>query len=175
MNSPANLENSAVENVLVKQSCIHGLGVFTAREFLADATVLRIDDSRIVDADHPLCPELGELEVHCDFLEAGKVVLMPSPERHINSSCDPNVIVKTIDGVRHVIARRAIKAGDEICYDYIINCHEGVVWECRCGSERCRRIIVSSFFELEKSIQAEYVPLLDDWFVDEHREKFANV
>jgi hypothetical protein len=43
-----------------------------------------------------------------------------------------------IDGARHLLARRPISSGEEITYDYIINCHGGEVWECTCGSERCR-------------------------------------
>jgi uncharacterized protein len=158
-----------VADVVVASSRIHGLGVFASRYFRAGETVLCIDDSREVNEGNPLRPEAGESDVHCDYLSGGRVVLMLAPERHINSSCDPNTFVKTIDGIRHVLARRPILAGEEITYDYIINCHGGDVWECRCGSDRCRRTIVSSFFELPLSLQAEYLPLLDDWFVSEHK------
>ena len=155
--------------VFVAESKIHGVGVFAARDFAPGEIVLPIDDSRVVDAEHPLRPELGEFDYHCDYLAGGRVVLMPWPERHINSSCDPNVFVKTIAGTRHVVARRAIKAGEEITYDYIIDCHGGIVWQCDCGSARCRKTIVSSFFELPLEWQLEYLPLLNEWFVAEHR------
>jgi hypothetical protein len=162
-------------NVVVAPSGIHGLGIFARRNFRAGDTILRIDDSRAVDESHPLRPEAGEFEVHCDYLAAGRVVLLPAPERYINSSCNPNTFVKTLDGIRHVLALRPIRNGEEITYDYIINCHGGVVWECRCGSDRCRGTIVSSFFELPLPLQSEYVPLLDDWFASEHQEKVAAV
>ena len=160
-----------MSDVIIQNSSVDGLGVFAARDFQPGQVILSIDDSRIVDADHPLQPERGEYERHCDYLAAGKVVLMQPPERYINSSCDPNTYVKTRDGGRTVIARRSIKAGEEITYDYLINCHGGAVWECHCGSPRCRRIMVSSFFELPLALQREYLPLLDDWFVQEHQEK----
>jgi len=160
-------------DVIVAASQIHGLGVFTTREFAEGESVLTIDDSRVVDIEHPLRPELDEHEYHCDYLADGKVVLMRFPERHINSNCDPNSYVVTIDTVRHVIARRHIQAGDEITYDYIINCYEGAVWQCHCGGPRCRGTIVSSFFELPSNLQLEYLPLLDEWFVKEHYEKVA--
>jgi len=86
-------------------------------------------------------------------------------------NCDPNTFVKTIDGIRHVVARRPIRSGEEITYDYIIDCHGGIVWQCSCGSGRCRGTIVSSFFELPVELQLEYLPLLNPWFVDEHRSK----
>lgn len=160
-------------DVKVQASGIHGLGVFAARDFEEGETVLVLDDTRVVDERHPLRPEAGEYEYHCDYLAAGKVVLQPSPERHINSSCDPNTYVKTVDGVRLVLARRAIGAGEEVTSDYIINCHGGIVWECSCGSASCRGTIPSSFFELPLEKQLEYLPLLDGWFVEEHRDKLA--
>ena len=160
-------------DVIVASSPIHGLGVFAGRDFTLGETVLVIDDSRTVDAEHPLHSELGEDEVHCDYLAGGRVVLMRYPERHINSSCDPNTYVVTRNLLRHVIALRHIRRGDEITYDYIINCHGGAVWQCYCGSSRCRGIIVSSFFELPLELQQEYLPLLDEWFIKEHQEKVA--
>jgi len=158
-------------DVVVAESKIHGLGVFATRDFAEGEIVLPLDDSRVVDDDHPLRIDLGEQSYHCDYLADGKVVLMQSPERHINSCCDPNTYVKTINGVRHVAARRPISSGEEITYDYIIDCHGGDVWQCSCGSSRCRGAIVSSFFELPVELQLEYLPLLNEWFIEEHREK----
>jgi uncharacterized protein len=157
--------------VNVGPSRIHGTGVFASRAFSKDEMILKIDDSRVVDEEHPLRSELGEFSYHCDYLQNGKVVLMPSPERNINSSCDPNVYVKTIEGTRYVVARRYIAAGDEITSDYIIDCHGGEVWECTCGSSKCRGTIVSSFIELPIELQLEYLPFLNPWFIEEHREK----
>ena len=156
-------------DVLVSESKIHGLGVFATRDFAEGETILIIDDSRVVDDQHPLRPDAGEHNYHCDYLAGGKVVLMRSPERHINSSCDPNTFVKTINEVRSVMARRAIQAGEELTYDYIIDCHGGIVWQCSCGAVRCRGTIVSSFFELSVEQQKEYLPLLSEWFIREHR------
>ena len=103
------------------------------------------------------------------------MVLMQVPERHINSCCDPNSFIKTIGGVRQVIARRPVRSGDEITYDYIINCHGGEVWDCRCKSGQCRGSIVSSFFELPVRLQRDYLPLLEEWFVREHEVEVARL
>lgn len=162
-------------DVIVAQSRIHGVGVLAARDFAAGEIILEIDDSRVVDEANPLRPEIGEYDFHCDYLAGGKVVLMRSPERHINSCCDPNTFVKTIDGVRYVVARRAIKAGEELTYDYIIDCHGGIVWQCNCQHENCRGTIPSSFFELPIEKQLEYLPLLNLWFVEEHIEKIEEL
>ena len=162
-------------DLVVAESKIHGLGVFATRVFAEGEIILPIDDSRIVDADHPLRPELGEYSYHCDYLAAGKTVLMKSPERHINSCCDPSAFVKTINGIRYVVARRMIKSGEEITCDYIIDCHGAIVWQCSCGSLKCRGMIVSSFFELPLDLQLEYLPLLNDWFIEEHRDKIEGL
>jgi hypothetical protein len=81
--------------VIVKESNIHGIGAFAARDFAAGEIILAIDDSRIVDAEHPLLPELVSMTT-CDYLAGGKTVLMRSPERHINSCCNPNTQNKNL-------------------------------------------------------------------------------
>ena len=156
-------------DVYVSESRTHGVGVFAARDSAAGETVLMMDDSRVVDEGHPLRPELGEYEYHCDYLEGGKVILQGYPERHVNSSCDPNTYARRRAGESLIIARRDISAGEELTGDYIIDCHGGDLWQCNCGSPRCRGQIVSSFFELPVALQLEYLPLLNEWFVREHR------
>ena len=160
-----------MDKVVVAASKINNLGVFAVHDFDADEIILKIDDSRVVDAEHPLDAKLGEYEYHCDYLANGKVVYMQSPERYINSSCDPSTFVKTTDGERYVVARRKIRSGEELTTDYIIDCHGGIVWQCNCGNEQCRKKIVSGFFELPLEKQIEYLPLLNPWFVEEHQEK----
>ena len=158
-------------DVVVAESRVPGFGLFAARDFAEGEVLVRMNDSRVIDAEHPLRPDLGEIKYHLDYLKGGTVILNGYPERHINSSCDPNTYVRTRDGLRLVIARRPIKAGEEITYDYIINCHNGGVWRCNCGSPLCRGMIVSSFFELPLELQLEYLPLLDEWFIEEHPEE----
>jgi hypothetical protein len=148
--------------VEVKPSPINGLGVCALGPLHAGEKILVIDDSRIVDEAHPLEP--GDDPRHCDYLEAECVVLMQSPERHINHSCDPNTFVRTIDGRRTVIALREIRKGDEITYDYCINSSGDTLWDCNCGAARCRHLIHSDFFRLPLDLQREYFPLLDSWF-----------
>src|SRR5262245_24104178 len=109
------------QGLRVGRSGIDRQGVFATQGFRPGETVLILDDSRVVDDEHPLDAPAGELAHHCDYLAGGRVVLMPSPERHINSSCQPNTTVVTRDGARHVVALTAIGAGEEITYDYLIN------------------------------------------------------
>ena len=163
----AGMQRSSVE---VRPSAIQGLGVFATVDLPAGARVLEIDDSRIVDDAHPLLP--GEEERHCDYLANGRVVLMAVPERHINHSCDPNCCVLTQDGRRVVVARRRVAQDEEITNDYAINSEGGVPWACLCGAARCRGAETwADYFTLPRPMQEEYRPLLDDWFVAEHRDR----
>jgi SET domain-containing protein len=58
-----------------------------------------------------------------------------------NHSCDPNAGVK---GQIILVARRNIKAGEEICFDYDTTEIESVPFNCKCGSNKCRKTIDGS-------------------------------
>lgn len=157
-----------MHEVVVKKSPIHGMGVFAVFPIEAGEIIMPIDDDRVVTDDNPVNHEDGEMEYHCDYLRDGLVVLMQEPERHINHSCMPNSYVRTIDGVRYVVALRTILPQDEITNDFCINGGGDTVWTCNCCHVRCRKTIHSNFFELSLELQSAYLPLLDRWFVDEN-------
>ena len=122
--------------------------------------VLSIDDSRVIAPTAPLDPARKELARYCDYLADGKVVLMRSPERHINHACDPNTFVLTLGDRRRVIARRDIAAGDEVTYDYCINGFGDAVWPCRCGAQRCRHTIHADFSTCRRNCSENICPCL---------------
>lgn len=153
-----------------RESDIQGLGVFAERRFDAEEVVLVLDPSRVVDEEHPLRPEVGEYEEHCTYLRDGRVVLLKSPERHLNHSCDPNSYMRTQGTELQVVARRPIEPGQEVTLDYLINTHGGSRWRCHCGAERCRGLLEESFFDMPLELQQEYLPLLEDWFAEQHAE-----
>lgn len=159
----------------VAQSPIDGTGVFVTEPVHRGDTVLVLDTSRVVDEEHPLGPEEDEQEDHLAYLAGGRVVLLPEPERHLNHICDPNAYLHTVDEEVRVVARRLIRAGEEVTIDYLINTHGGSGWRCRCGADRCRGQLETSFFELPASFQREYLPLLEAWFIEEHREEIERL
>jgi hypothetical protein len=126
--------------------------------------LLRIDDSRVLDSDRPLRPENGESPTHRDFLPDGTVVLMQTPERYINHSCDPNCYVYSAERERYVLTRRNIAEGEELVVDYSLNAVGGDYWTCHCGAARCRGHHQCDFFALPAQTQHEYLPYLDPWF-----------
>jgi uncharacterized protein len=152
------------EGVEVRQSPIHGRGVFATRTYEPGEAILPIDDSRVVTRETPLDPERGELPHHRDYLGTHDV-LMQEPERYINHCCEPNTYVQTRAGVRWVVAYRAVAPGDELTFDYCISSYGDHEWECSCGHPRCRRVHHTDFFRLPDEKLREYLPLLDAWFV----------
>jgi SET domain-containing protein len=155
-----------MEKVIVKGSDIQGKGVYANINISKDDVVLEIDDSHVVTDPSKLTKEQNKYD--CDYLQNGKVILMQEPEKYINHSCNPNVYVKTIDGVRKIIAMRDIKCGEEIVYDYSMNGDNDGTFQCRCGSNKCRGVYQGSYFKLPIDLQIKYLPYLDGWFVNEH-------
>jgi hypothetical protein len=159
-----------MKKVRVADSTTHGKGVFATTDFDVGDEILQIDDSHDVTRERELGLRKEEEVDYCDYLAGGKIVLMQPPERHINHSCDPNAYVKTIDGIRRVLARRRISEGEEVTYDYSINSRGDVTWNCNCGARRCRKNVHSDYFRLPIEIECEYLPLLDEWFIEEHEK-----
>jgi SET domain-containing protein len=154
-----------MKNVIVKSSSVQGKGVYSLKNFRTGEVVLEIDDTHLVTDPKQLTNE--EYESHCDYFE-NKVVLMQSPEVYINHSCDPNTYVKTIGGIRKVLAMRDIKIGDEITYDYSINGDNDGTFKCGCGSKNCRGVYQGNFSKLPRELQLKYLQYLDNWFVNKH-------
>ena len=157
--------------VYVAPSRIHGEGTFAAVDIKKGERIFAVDDSNLVPEG--LSHEEAEriYKHHCDDIAGGKKVILREPDGWINHSCEPNINRKTLDGVRWEVALRDISAGEELTHDYRINGGGDTTWECNCGSARCRGVIHSDFFRAPLDLQFEYLPLLDDWFVEENRER----
>jgi len=161
-------------DVIVKPSPIHGLGVFAARNFKAGEVIFDTSELRVITDEHPLGE--GEQEHHCDWLADGRQILLPEPGRYINHSCEPTTWKQYRNVVRRcATAFRDIRAGEEITHDYCIDGFGDTVWECNCGSARCRKIIHSDFFELPLDLQIEYLPYLSELYKRVFREKLGRL
>lgn len=62
-----------MKDVVVAESKIHGIGVFAMSDYAEGEIILPIDDSRVVDDEHPLRPALGEHSYHCDYPRVAKL------------------------------------------------------------------------------------------------------
>lgn len=161
-----------MSKVEVRESTIAGKGVFATAFISKSEVILKIDDSRMVTAENPINPDLGEDADHCDYLVDGTTVLMQRPECYINHSCSPNVYVLSVGPDRYVLPIRDIEKGEEINYDYSINAIDGDVWACTCGASNCRGKHKCDYFYLPREAQIAYLPYVDPAFFEYHKERF---
>jgi hypothetical protein len=135
----------------VRNSIIHGRGVFAARKIRKGKTVLEYCGERTTwaiasrrpdsDPDNPYHTFVFEL-TDGKVIDAGR---RGNAARWVNHSCDPNCeTYEDEDGRVFIEARRKIKAGEEITYDYRLSWDGRVTrkvreaFACRCGTSRCR-------------------------------------
>lgn len=102
------------EEVIVKQSSIHGKGIFAARDFKSGEVVLQWDTSVIL-SDDEVAKLSDDEKRYVNFVE-GVHVYMQEPERYMNHTRDANTIEKQFCD----IAIRDIKEGEEITSNYEI-------------------------------------------------------
>lgn len=161
------------DRVFEAPSPIHGMGIFAARDFRQGARVVEIDDSHIVPEGSPETDADGQ-RLYYDDIRGGRVVRLGSLQ-YTNHSCAYSTYTKTIDGVRYRIARRDLRGGEEITSHYCINARFEGKWDCTCGSRNCLKRLVHDYFALPLRLQVEYLPFLDDWFVEENQTMIQNL
>ena len=135
----------------VRRSSIHGRGVFAARDIARGETVIEYRGRRMSYDEACRRPDSDPDDPQHTFLFAlddGRVIdagVRGNAARWINHSCAPNC--ETYEDERgrvYVAARRKIRPGEELSYDYRLEI-EGKVgkrlrkaYACRCGARRCR-------------------------------------
>jgi hypothetical protein len=146
----------STEPFVIRPSPTHGRGAFATRTIRKGARVVEYRGARIkweaanerpptdpTDPYHTLLLELGDGTV-IDASQRGNAA------RWINHGCDPNCELIEYGGGRVFIhARRTIRAGEELRYDYHLQ-YEGPLssrahraFACRCGANRCRGTMLS--------------------------------
>jgi SET domain-containing protein len=147
---------------VVRGSKIAGKGAFATRairkgerivEYLGERVSHAVADSRYDD-------HAGGAHHTFLFTVSRKVVIDATVDgneaRFINHSCDPNC-ESVIEGGRVFIdAAKAIKAGEELAYDYAYTRdgseteeEETGLYGCRCGSKKCRGTILAPLSNAE--------------------------
>jgi hypothetical protein len=126
-----------MEKVVVRDSPIHGRGVFAARRI--DAGEMVIEGCREVLTDETLAALPPEERPFLAVMD-GRHILAQPPSRFVNHSCRPNARGTS----RGDVAIRAIEAGEEVTADYTAEQVSGRRRPCRCGASNCRGWFVDS-------------------------------
>ena len=136
---------------VVRPSPTHGRGVFATRTIRKGARIVEYRGVRIDSAAADERPTTDPTDPHHTLLlelSDGTVIdasRRGNAARWINHGCDPNCEAIEYEDMRVFIhARRTIRAGEELKYDYHL-VYEGRLsdrarraFACRCGARRCR-------------------------------------
>jgi SET domain-containing protein len=141
----------------VRNSAIHGRGVFATRTIRKGAVIIEYRGRRTTwDAAIEQPDSDASNPTHTFFfsLSDGRVIdagRRGNAARWINHSCAPNCrTFEDDDGRVFIESRRTIHAGDELTYDYRLQVDERVTrklraeYACHCGAKRCRGTLLDA-------------------------------
>jgi SET domain-containing protein len=137
--------------IVVQPSPIQGSGVFATRAIDKGERIVEYVGERISHAEADVRYDDEAMERHHTFLfSIDKDTCIDgnvggNDARYINHSCAPNAY-SLADGERiFIVAGKAIRAGEEILYDYAYTTEPTDtleflrrVYPCRCGAAKCR-------------------------------------
>lgn len=147
---PASKAKPSKPQVVVRNSPIHGRGIFAVKAIARGARIIEYTGERISheEADRRY-GEIHEGSSHTMLFAANEEVVIDAtkrggPARWINHSCKPNCDADVEDGRVFIGALRAIRAGEELSYDYNLVLEERHTPKlkrehpCYCGARNCR-------------------------------------
>jgi len=135
----------------VRHSTIHGRGVFATEPIKRGQLIIEYKGQRTSWDEALARPDSDPDDSAHTFLfqlDDGRVIdarVRGNAARWINHSCTPNCVTHEDERGRVLIeARRAIRMGEELTYDYRLTVdgrltrRERAQYACRCGTSKCR-------------------------------------
>ena len=119
--------------IIIKDSRIHGRGVFAARDISPGEVIIDWEECKETLTEHDVERLPPEERKRVSFID-GQHILFKPPACWVNHSCDANA--RGTSG--RDIAIRAIKRGEEITVDYVVENVPDLNLRCNCGSQSCR-------------------------------------
>ena len=137
------------ELVCFRPSAIHGIGGFAKANIAAGTRVIEYVGETITKAESlHRCESANEYIFSLDDTHDLDGNVPWNPARFLNHSCDPNCEAEPDGGRIWIVARRNIRAGDEITFNYGYDLDDYREHPCRCGAAECAGYIVAEeFFE----------------------------
>lgn len=148
-------QDFSIPSIAVRESKVHGNGVFALRKIPAETCVTEYRGERVTqrEADRRKAAD-PDNPFHTFFfsLEDGKLIDGDSEgnaARWINHSCAPNCEAREEDGRVFIYALRDIARGEELNYDYGLIVEERhtakvrAAYACRCGAPDCRQTMLA--------------------------------
>lgn len=142
----------------VKNSKIHGSGVFAEKDILKNTKVIQYIGEKVTRAEGNKRSE-KRLNKYLNSQSDGSVYIFElnsrydidgSPKynkaRYINHSCNPNCEVDIVNNEIWISSIKKIRKGEELSYDYGFEFDKDDFKDhiCKCGSKNCIGYIISS-------------------------------
>jgi hypothetical protein len=140
---------AGTELLCFRPSPIHGLGAFAAVDIARGTLVIEYAGQKITKRESVARCEQNNgciFSLDDEFDLDGAVGW--NPARFINHGCSPNCDAELIAGHIWIVARRDIRAGEEITFNYGYDYTDYREHPCHCGSPECVGYMVADeFFE----------------------------
>jgi len=133
-----------------RRSKIHGRGGYAAKDIPVETDVIEYVGEKISkEESERRCENNNEYIFTGDDTYDVDGNVDWNPARLINHSCDPNCEALTDDDMRiWIVAKRDIKAGEELTFNYNYDLEDYKEHPCCCGARHCVGFIVAEeFFE----------------------------
>jgi uncharacterized protein len=146
----------AGRRIQVRRSGVHGKGVFALQDIARGERIIEYVGEVITWKEalrrHPHDPSDPDhtFYFHIDDGHVIDAKVGGNAARWINHACNPNCKADETDGRVFIEARRAIRAGEELFYDYGLVIDERMTpklkkqFACRCGSPKCRGTMLAA-------------------------------
>ena len=137
----------------VKNSKIHGRGLYATADIEEETQIIQYVGEKITKKEstkralewEEQARETGEGLVYIFELDDTYDIdgrLGENPARYMNHSCDGNCEAINYDGEIWIVARKDIKKGEELVYDYGYDMEHFLDHPCPCGADNCIGYIV---------------------------------
>ena len=139
-------------SIYFQPSPIHGTGAFARVTLPRGTRMLEYVGEKIDKAESGRRCQANNEYIFCldeEFDLDGNVPW--NPARFLNHSCAPNCDAECIDDRIWIIARRDIRAGEELTFNYGYDLPDYADHPCRCGAPECVGFIVAE--ELANSVR----------------------
>lgn len=141
----------------LRQSAIQGIGAFAIQDIPKGTRLIEYVGEKITNAEADRRAEDDTTGRHHTFLfvlnqkQVVDAMYGGNESMYVNHSCDPNAETFITRGRIWIDSMRAIKAGEEITYDYQYDMDPKYtdddlfrLYACRCGTDKCRHTIVKT-------------------------------
>ncbi|PZR74549.1 MAG: hypothetical protein DLM52_09240 [Chthoniobacterales bacterium] len=150
----------------VRQSPIHGRGLFAIGDFAKDEIVMAKGGHIVTRSELPeINAQLGPVEIQI----GDDLFITPvTPEEregsmlYTNHSCDANLGLR---GNIIFVALRPIRAGEELTHDWCATDDDSYSVECKCGAADCRKLLTGKDWQ-KPELQGKYAGYFS-WYLEQ--------